>query len=267
MVTGAGDYNRVKVALSDNLGGYLAYTNNYTVNSDGDYVWTLSSVAAPSETTKYAVDLRSSKTNVYLRDYSYYDVEIEKPAVKSITHEIKNGKIYFTVVTKAGDYNRVKVALSDNLGGYLAYTNNYTVNSDGNYVWTLSGAAAPSESTKYAVDMRSASTNKYFKEYCYYDVEIAGPVIKSVECAETAKNLTFTVVSAAGNYNRLRCGLTLTTVNNIRVTDTHTVNSDGNFVWSITIAKPAESTRLYFDLRDAETGKFIKENYAFDYEA
>ena len=90
--------------------------------------------------------------------------------VKSVSHVITDGKIIFTVVTAPGVYNRVKLAADDDRGGYIAYTNTYAVNSDGDYVWTIK-AAAPTSATTYAFDLRSSATGKYMKDYGYYDVE------------------------------------------------------------------------------------------------
>lgn len=99
--------------------------------------------------------------------------DIEPPVVidgiKSVDHEIKDGKLVFTVTTSGGDYNRVKVTTSDNLSGSLGVANKYTVETNGDYVWTVK-VDIPTATTEYAFDVRSAETNKYLKEYYYYSI-------------------------------------------------------------------------------------------------
>ena len=152
---------------ANDLKNYIAYTKSYTVNSNGDYVWTIKA-DAPTESTNYTFDVRSSETNKYLKDYYNYEVEMVK-TIKSVSHKISDGKIIFTVVTNAGDYNRAKVTFADDLKGYIAYTKTYTVDGNGNYVWTIK-ADAPTETTSYAFDVRSSNNNAYLKDYYYYDV-------------------------------------------------------------------------------------------------
>jgi len=91
-------------------------------------------------------------------------------------------------------------------------------------------------------------------------------IIKSVEAKESNGKTIFTVVTESGNYSRLRVGTNTTLAGNLAVSTKYTVNSVGNYVWSITITTPAENTRLYFDLRDAETNKYICQHYIYDLE-
>ena len=95
----------------------------------------------------------------------------EESTFKHVNYEISGGKIIFTVVTRAGDYARIKVTTADNLGGSLGVATTYTVNADGDYVWTVK-AAAPSETTSYAFDLRDSATGKYMKDYHLIDVVI-----------------------------------------------------------------------------------------------
>ena len=265
VTTKAGDFSRIKVTSPDKLGGSLGIATSYTVNADGDYVWTIKA-AAPEGTTNYAFDLRSAETGKYLKEYFYYEAEIV-PNVKSVSYEVVNGKIIFTVTTKADDFARIKVTTADNLSGSLGVASTYTVNADGDYVWTIK-ANAPTETTNYAFDLRLASTGKYLKDYCYFEyVYEVEEFIKSVSCEEIDDNLVFTVITKAGDYNRLRCGASTSTVDNIANTNTYTVNAEGDYVWTVKIAKPSESMDLYFDLRNSNTNKFIKEFYVFSYTA
>ena len=262
VVTKAGDFNRIKVTTADKLGGSLGVANAYTINADGNYVWTVKA-AEPSENTTYAFDLRSSETGKYLKEYFYAEVEAATPTIISASHSISDGKIIFTVVTKAGDFNRIKVTTADNLGGSLGVANTYTINADGNYVWTVK-AVAPTETTNYAFDLRSGQTGKYVKDYGYYEC-VMDKTIKSVSCQDSGDSLTFTVTTKSGNYNRLRCGLSESVIDNIKNVNSYTVDSNGDYIWTIKITKPTETTSLYFDLRSSETGKFIKEYYIFTY--
>ena len=169
VTTGAGAYNRVKLAYADDEKSYIAYARDYEVNADGDYVWSIKA-AAPAETTDYVLDIRSSVTGKYMK--AYYDCTVEViPNIKKISGEQVDDKIVFTVTTVAGDFNRIKVAYADNAKGYIAYTNSYVVNADGDYEWTLT-VDMPTETTTYAFDLRSAETNTYNRVFYYADVEV-----------------------------------------------------------------------------------------------
>ena len=263
VVTEAGDYNRLKLTTADNLKGSIVTANSYTVNELGHYVWTIKT-NAPAETTNYAFDLRSSETGKYTKEYGYCEVEIVK-TFKDISYQISGGKIIFTVTTSAGAYNRMKIADASKPSGSLAVSNSYKVNADGDYVWTIK-MNAPMETHDYIFDLRSSETGKYIKERHAYTVEIVHS-IKSVECRQTSTSLVFTVVTREGDFNRLRCGLSETLTDNIKNTNSYKVNADGDYVWTIKITKPGESTTYYFDLRDSNTNKFIKDYYVFDYVA
>ena len=93
------------------------------------------------------------------------------------------------------------------------------------------------------------------------------PTIRAVGAYESGGYISFTVTTAPGNFSRLRCGLSKTTVDNIAIANQYTVKPNGDYVWTIKIAKPADGTTLYFDLRDADTLKYIKEYYVYGYRA
>ncbi|MBR5773795.1 MAG: leucine-rich repeat protein, partial [Clostridia bacterium] len=257
VITGAADFNRVKVSLASDLGSYLAYTNTYTVNADGDYVWTIK-ITPPSSPEDYSFDIRSASTGKYLKDYYNYSVSVI-PTIKSVSHEIVDTKIVFTVVTKPGNFNRIKVTLADNLGGSLGVANDYTVNADGDYVWTVK-ATAPTVATDYAFDLRSSETSKYTKDYGYYSVtEI--PVVKAISYTISNGKIFFTVITEPGNFARMK----VTTADNLGgslgVATTYTVNADGNYVWMLKAPEPTTDTTYAVDLRDAATGKYMKDYY------
>lgn len=261
VITAAGEYDRVKVASLDNPKGYIAYTSKYTVDADGNYVWTIKA-DAPVESTVYTFDIRSAANKNYYRQYYNYEVEIV-PTVKSVSHEVTGGKIIFTVVTNAGDYNRIKLALANDLKGYVAYTGTYTVNSDGDYVWTIK-SNAPTQTTKYAFDLRSSENNKYLREYSYYEAEIISTV-KSVKSELVGNKVVFTVVTNSGEYNRVKLMYADNLKSYIAYTSSYTVNSDGDYVWTIKTTAPESSTNYVFDIRSAETGKYLKDYYSYRY--
>ena len=269
VVTCAGDYNRVKVALLDNIKSYVVYSDKYTVNEKGQYVWTFKAINAPSETTVYAVNIRRASTNRYITEYTYHEVEIteENSVVKSVSYEIIAGKLLFTVVTEPGSFNRVKVALANNETGYVKYTDVYTVNENGDYVWTFKGIDVPEEKTSYAADVRDANTMKYLRKFSYFEVDPVSASIKSVSYVESGDNLVFTVTTKPGNFDRVRCGLTKSLVNNLKYTTSYTVADNGDFVWTLKVPKPTENSTLYFDLRNADTNAYIKDFFLYDYVA
>ncbi|MBR5773333.1 MAG: hypothetical protein IKY44_00640, partial [Clostridia bacterium] len=89
---------------------------------------------------------------------------------KSVSYEIVDGKIVFTVVTAAGNYDRIKLANAATPKTSIA-VGSFTVNADGDYVWTVK-TNAPAESTSYAFDLRIADALAYTKDYHYFDVAI-----------------------------------------------------------------------------------------------
>lgn len=261
VVTKAGDFSRIKVTTADNLKGSLGVASTYTINADGDYVWTVKATA-PEETTQYAFDLRNAETGKYLKEYFEYEAEI-KPIVKSVSHKVMDGKIIFTVVTSPDAYSRMKVTTADDLKGSLGVSSSYKVNENGDYVWTIK-ATAPSETTVFAFDLRSSETGKYIKNYSYYECVIEN-IIKSVTCEETGDKLVFTVITKAGDYSRLRCGTSESVSDNLANSYSYTVNTDGNYVWTLKVTAPTVDTDFYFDLRDATTNKYLKEFFVFNY--
>lgn len=262
VVTKSGNFNRIKVTAAEKLSGSLGVTNTYTVNAQGNYVWTIKATA-PTETTNYAFDLRNSNTGKYLKEYFYYEVEAKNPTILDVTHAFSNGKIIFTVVTSAGDYNRLKVTLADNLKGYIAYANSssVTVNSDGNYVWTIK-ADAPTETTSYAFDLRSSTTNSYIKDYYYYEVDAETATILSASHKISNGKIIFTVVTKAGSYDRIKATLANNLGGSIAVGTTYSVDADGNYVWTIKATAPTTATNYAFDLRVAG-GKYQKEYFYY----
>ncbi len=262
IVTNNGDANRIKVGFGSLPNKSIAVADKYTVNSNGERVWT-AKTTAPKESTTYAFDARNSE-NKYSKNYFYYNAEVEvvEPIIKSVDSEIKNGKIYFTVTTASGDYNRLKVTTADNLKGSLAVANVYTVDENGNYVWIIK-ASVPTETTSYAFDLRT-SEYKYIKDYYIYDYSVE-KTYKSISCEKSGDKLIFTVVTKAGEYNRLRCGLSESVSNNLANANSYMINDVGDYVWIVKVAVPTVNTDFYFDLRSATTNKYVKDYFGFNY--
>ena len=259
-------YNRIKVSFADNLSTYITYKNDYIVNSDGNYVFTVS-VPAIVGTTEYAFDGRLVTTNKYSKEYCYSTVEVEQdetPTFISVTHTIDDDKIIFTVVTKSGDFNRIKVTTADNLGGSLGVASSYSVNADGNHVWIVK-AAAPTATTTYAFDLRSSETMKYIKEYHTVEVEyVDTEIFKSVSYEIVGDKIVFTVVTLAGDYNRIKV-VNANAVGTSLGVGTYTVDDNGNYVWTVKTDAPKETTTFAFDLRTT-ANKYLKDYYEFKVE-
>lgn len=261
-------YTEVKLMDSVDTSVTLASSSSYTVNADGNYEFTMT-IDAPSELTMYYIDCGSN--GVYLEQYYSCIVEgpeieepIAEPAIKSVSHELVGNEVVFTVVTNAAAIDRAKVSLASDTSKYLAYTSDYVVDANGDYVWTITDDA-PAATTEYAFDIRNSDTGYYTREYFNYtvEVEVAEPAIKSVTPSVENGKVVFTVVTKSGNYNRLRVGPNTTTVGNLAIASKYTVDANGDYVWKVSIDMPSKSTNLYFDLRDASTGKFIGDCYHY----
>ena len=256
------DYNRIKVSTEDDIKGYLKYTSTFTTDEDGYYISTLK-VDAVAGTTRYAFDGRLESTGLYVYDYYYVDVTVEaedETPIKSVSYEINDDRIFFTVVTSAGDYDRIKVTSADNLSGSLGVAKVYTIAENGDYVWTIK-ITAPAESTAYAFDLRSAETGKYIKKYAQTDVEVVNvEVFKSVSYEIVDDKIIFTVTTIAGAYNRIK----VTTADNLSGSlgvGSYKVDANGDYVWTVKADAPTATTTYAFDIRSSETGKYIKDYY------
>lgn len=181
--------------------------------------------------------------------------------VKSVTHEVVNDKLVFTVVTTAGDYNRAKVAFADNAKGYIGYTSTYEVNADGDYVWTIA-AKVPAESGDYVIDLRSSETRMYLQDYYAYEAEVEIiEKIKDVSYEVVNGKVVFTVTTGAGDYNRVKLAYADNAKGYVAYTSEYEVNADGDYVWTIKTAAPAESTDYVLDIRSSATRKYMKAYY------
>ena len=269
-VTASSTINRVKVTTADALSSYIAYSSNYTVNPDGDYVFTIK-VSAIVGTTNYAFDGRSNETGKYTKLFFYKSVTVsttttpDSEAVLSVTHEFNKDKIIFTVITSTNDYNRIKITLADDLSGSLGVGKTYAIDENGKYVWTIK-ITAPTSNTSYAFDAQSASTGKYLKDYFFYDVTIPTEpenVIKSISHEFVDEKIIFTITTSAGDYNRIK----VTTSDNLSGSlgvGNYTIDTNGDYVWTVKTAAPSESTSYAFDLRSSVTGKYLKEYFVYN---
>lgn len=261
VVTQAGDFNRLKLADANNLSSYIKYTDAYEIDSEGNFVWTIT-IAAPSSDMNYAFDLRCNATSKYTKIYSYYNYEYtEAPAVvfKSISHEVVGDHVVFTVVTGKGDYNRMKLSLASAISTSIAVSSSCVVNADGDLVWTIK-YAAPKVTTTYAFDLRSSLTSKYLKEYQTYTVEAVTvpPILYSTSKIESGR-VVFKVVTTPGNYSRMKLTTEDALSGSLAVSSSYTVNAEGNYVWEISTVAPTTTTTYAIDLRSGETGKYLKD--------
>lgn len=263
VTTQAGDFNRLKVSDANDLSSYIKYTNDYKVNSNGEFIWTITTTAPTSDTT-YAFDLRGNTTSKYLKSYYYYDYEPAETPVeifKSVSHEIIGDHIVFNVVTNKGDYNRMKLSFANNISSSIAVSNSVVVDENGDYVWTIK-YEAPKVTTTYAFDLRSSLTSKYIKEYYTYTVT---PVNKSPIIYSTGKiengRVFFNVVTSSGDYNRIKVTTEDNLSGSLAVSSSYTINAEGNYVWEISTVAPNISTTYAFDLRSGASGKYLKDYY------
>ena len=277
VVTPAGDYNRVKISLPSAIASYVKYVDKYTVNADGDYVWTLT-FDAPTSKTEYALDIRVNSTSKYVKDYYYFTIDPSTaPSVpetnsifKSATYKIDDGKAIVTITTSSGDYNRIKLVAANALGTSLAVVSKYTVNADGDYVWTLT-FDAPATKTEYALDMRIASTGKYVKDYYYFTIDpsTATPepepstVFVSATSTVSGGKLTLTIVTKPAEINRVKVMLTSDQSSYVKLIDKYTVDANGNYVWTATTTAPTETTSYTFDVRSSVTSKYMKDFFEY----
>ncbi len=267
VVTLAGDFNRIKVANATAVGTSLG-VGTYTVDENGNYVWTVKA-NAPKETTTFAFDLRTSEMK-YLKDYHEFKVEVVETVeiFKSTSYEIVDGKVIFTAITAAGDYNRVKISLLDNITSYVKYVDTYTVDANGDYVWTLK-FNAPTTVTEYALDIRVASVMKYVKDYYYVTIN---PVVEPESSTDfisgkgeiDGSKMILTIITKPTEINRVKVMLTSNQSSYVKLIDKYTVNADGNYVWTATIAAPGETTSYTCDVRSSVTNRYLKDYFTFE---
>lgn len=267
-VTTTPDYNRVKIAFANDVTSYIVYSNEYEILENGNYVFRLSNVPAVLGDTEYAFDGRRADTGRYGRDYYFKTVTVdthpnEYSDIISVSHEISNGKIVFTVVTEAGSFDRVKVTTEDALSGSLGVGTTYTVDEDGNYVWTLK-ATLPRVDTVFAFDVREVFGNigkSYTKRYFFYEFD-AQPTIIDVTHTVLSGKVEFKITTLPGNYDRIKLTLADNLTGSQAITTKYIVNDDGNYVWTITVNVPEQYTEYAFDIRVAG-GKYLKEYFYY----
>ncbi|MBR5273073.1 MAG: peptidoglycan DD-metalloendopeptidase family protein [Clostridia bacterium] len=201
-------------------------------------------------------------------DPQFFGYSYESNLIKSVSSSTVGNKLTFTVVTQAGDFNRLKVTDANDLSSYIKYTDTYEVNSNGEFVWTIT-ITAPSSDTSYAFDLRGKTTSKYTKLYGYYDYEVVeAPVVtyKSVSHEIVGDHIVFTIVTNKGDYNRMKLSYVSNIATSLAVSNSCTVNSDGDYLWTIKYAAPKVSTTYAFDLRSSVTSKYLKEYYTYTVE-
>ncbi|MBR5773346.1 MAG: peptidoglycan DD-metalloendopeptidase family protein, partial [Clostridia bacterium] len=223
VITDTDKIDKVKVAIASNPTTELSVSDTYSVNEDGNYVWTLSA-PMPTEKTEYSFDVRDSVNTSYLKRYFNYTVDPSvSSSILSASHKYDDGKLIFTVTTKTGDYDRIKLSFADKLSESLAVSSSYAKTPTGDFLWTIE-YETDSPLNSYAFDLRSSTEAKYFKDYFKYDVttyEIV-PEIPPVE-----------IWRITGNELRLRTspstsGSIITIVpNGIYVTVTETQSAEG----------------------------------------
>ncbi len=259
VVTGEG-YNRIKIALASSPSSSIAISDKATVNGDGTISWVIK-IDNPDKAETYVFDARLTETGKYTKEYfeyAYTPVE-EVEAFQSVSTEIVGDKAIFTIITD-DIFNRVKISYADNPTSYIKYTNNYTDLGNGTYRWVIT-IDAPEAETKYILDGRFSSTNKYAKENYEYTLRIEEKeMIKSVDVQEVDGSAVFTVVTTKG-YNRVKVAYADNASKHIKYTSTFTELENGDRQWVIAIDMPEETTEYSIDARLISTSNYAREYY------
>ena len=260
VTTSAGDYRRVKIAPAGNLNGYLVYSDSYTLNARGEYVWAMKGIAAPKEDISCAVDICSNKTNRYLGDYYYFDVD-GSPIITSVTHERGGGFIYFTVTTRAWDFNRLKVSFKKDMQHYVKLVDRYQTLGD-KMVWSFYIPEPEGESEpEYAFDFRTGANGKYLSDPYFYTAKLDQPVLSATH-EKSRGYVTFTVVTAPDEYNRVRIVSLDNKDGYLVYTNNHTVDAQGNWVWTLQL-KASDVEEIYgIDARTV-SGRYVRDYYEY----
>lgn len=228
------------------------------------------SIDSTSAKSAYTVSLLAS-TLAQTSDSARVVFEYRKGKTPAAEYECKSfevkedgGKLYFTVVTSPADINRIKIFDTTDAGSYVKLISTYTEDANGNYVWTAS-IAAPSKTTTYGADARANADNKYLKNYAYatYTVPAQGGVsnttyVKDATYKVEGGKVVFTVTTAPNSVNRVKVSAADATNDYIAYATKHTVDANGNWVWTITIDAPSAATNYAFDARLTSTGKYAK---------
>ena len=238
----------------------------YVDSGDGNVI----SIDSTSAKSSYTVKLLAS-TLAQTSKNTRVVFEYEKGVTPAAEYECKSfevkedgGKLYFTVVTSAADINRIKIFDTADDKSYVKLISSYTVDANGDYVWTAS-ITAPSKTTTYGADARANADNKYLKNYAYatYTAPAEGGVsdktyVKDVTYKQEGDKVVFTVTTVPNSVNRVKVSAADAKTEYLAYATKHTVDANGNWVWTITIDAPAESTNYAFDARLTSTGKYAK---------
>ena len=189
----------------------------------------------------------------------------DNAAVTNVTYTEQDGKLIFTVTTGEG-YNRVKVSTADNPTGSLAVGSTATQQTDGTYTWTVK-LEAPKDETVYVFDARTDSNNKYTRTYYSftYTPAQAAEAITAVSYTVDSGKIFFTVTSSGNSFDRVMLSLASNPSKAVTTSYSRTENADGTTTFLVKIADPAAAADYCFDGRDASTGKYVKNYFAFSY--
>ena len=268
-------YNSSTAIIDHYNNSYSSYGNLSSIVVEGGAYVEKGDLIGYASNTKVHFEIRvgfkssSNYASMPSFDPQLFGFTYDSELIKSVTASVSGNKIILTVTTQAGDFNRLKVANENDLSSYIKYTDTYEVNSDGDFVWTIT-APAPTEDIRYAFDLRCTTTSKYLKAYTYYDyevTEIPAVTFKSVSHEIIGDYVVFTVITGSGNYNRMKLSLASNISKSVAVSNSYSVNSDGDYVWTIKYAAPKNTTTYAFDLRSSITGKYLKEYHTHTVEA
>lgn len=146
-------YNRVKISYADELSSYIAYTNDFTELANGDRQWVLT-IDMPEETTEYCLDARLTSTLKYTKEYYNCTVTVVKPIVSPFVGiNVTSGTYYANIITTTTDgCNKVVVSYILNGEATSVEVSSYTVDADGNRVFTCS-VSLPKTNTVFTAEM------------------------------------------------------------------------------------------------------------------
>ncbi len=260
--------NGVRLSFADASGATIASTDRYTVNGS-NYVWTIET-NAPTQDVDLLVDYRNTAISLYSKDYypvsvSNYENTVSQGIIKSVHQSIVDDKITFIIkTTKSLSTLRGVMATQISENNVQAETASF-VEAQDSYIWTIT-MDAPTEKTSYRFYPLLGSEYVMSEVYTLNAfVPDSDNVITNVTHTVVDNKLIFRVTTpCTDTISRVKLTLANDCSSNL-VTCSQPVKVGNSYVWEFTINEPSDTTAYCFDVRDAETSKYSKNYYYYQY--
>ncbi len=260
--------NGVRISFADASTAVIASTDNYALSGD-NYVWTIE-MNAPEQDVDFLIDYRNTATSSYSKDYypvhiKNYENTLSEGVITSVNQSIVDDEITFIIKTNKS-LSSLRGIMATQFGGNyeFGYATNF-IETEDSYIWTIT-MAAPTEAGIYRF-YPLVNSEYLVSESFTYNVFLPDndAVITDVKHTIVDDKLIFHVTTpATDSINRIKLSLANDCSSSI-VTCAEPIKVGDNYVWELTISEPKADTAYCFDVRNAESSKYSRNYYYYEY--